>query len=78
MSMPRMTRCPYCNSPPTMGGMLEAEDIRFRPDAEALAAAPSLKGKNAVVLYFDNDEDRRQFVDVIKLAKPGMRIENIE
>lgn len=48
-----------------------------RADAEAIAAVPELKGKNAVVLYFETPEDRDELVALIKQEKPGMRAVNI-
>jgi hypothetical protein len=44
-----------------------------RLDSDALAAAPELRGKEAVVLYFLTKEDREDFVRLIVEAKPGMR-----
>lgn len=70
MSMPRLTSCQYCGSPPTIGpGAITAR----RPDAEALNAVSDLRGKNAVVLYFETDADREEFIALIHEAKPGMR-----
>lgn len=46
-------------------------------DDEAIAAVPELKGKNAVVLYFNTPEDRDELVAAIHKAKPGMRAVNI-
>lgn len=46
---------------------------RPRPDAEALAAVPSLRGAKALVLYFPTDADRDEFVALIHEAKPNMR-----
>jgi len=77
MSMPRMTYCQYCGSPPNAG----PEALKWMParrlDQEALDASPELRGKNAVVLYFETDADREEFVALVKLAKPGMRAVNI-
>lgn len=36
------------------------------------APVPELRGKIPVVLYFDNDKDRSEFVDMMREAKPGM------
>lgn len=44
-----------------------------RPDEEAIAAVPELRGKRAIVLYFETDADRAEFVALIHEAKPGMR-----
>jgi hypothetical protein len=44
-----------------------------RPDAEALAAVPTLRGAKALVLYFPTDADRDEFVALIHEAKPNMR-----
>lgn len=55
----------------------EFEKQHCRPDAEALAAVPELKGKSALVLYFANDQDRREFSALIQEAKPGMLAVNI-
>ncbi len=33
---------------------------------------PALAGKAPLVLYFDNEEDRRGMMDAIAIAKPGM------
>lgn len=57
---------------PEAGARLSA-----RPDAECLKAAPSLKDKNAVVLYFENAADRDELVALIHEAKPGMRAVNL-
>jgi len=54
-----------------------ADNDASRPDAEAIAAVPDLKGKNAVVLYFETDQDRREFVALVQEAKPGMRAVNL-
>ena len=48
-----------------------------RSDAECLAAVPDLKGKNAVVLYFETPEDRDELVALIHEAKPGMKAVNL-
>lgn len=39
-----------------------------RPDAEALAAVPTLKEGKALVLYFHTDADRDKFVDLVQHA----------
>jgi hypothetical protein len=48
-----------------------------RPDAEAVAAAPSLKDKKAVVLYFATDTDRDELVEALTAAYPDMRAVNL-
>ena len=57
------------------------EELNWLParriDQKALDATPELRGKNAVVLYFETDADREEFVALMKLAKPGMRAVNI-
>lgn len=54
-----------------------ADETSSRPDAACLAAVPELKGKNAVVLYFETPEDRDELVALIHVAKPGMRAVNL-
>jgi hypothetical protein len=49
----------------------------IRPDAAALNAAPELTDKSAVVLYFETPADRDEVVELIQLAKPGMRPVNL-
>lgn len=49
------------------------ETTPARPDAAAIAAVPGLAGKNAVVLYFETEQDREELVAAIHQAKPGMR-----
>lgn len=39
---------------------------------EAARQVPELAGKEPLVLYFDNEADRREMVDAIHAAKPGM------
>lgn len=46
---------------------------KLRPDYEAIAAAPQLRGKKALVLYFETDQDVDEFTALILEAKPGMR-----
>lgn len=38
-----------------------------RPDAEAIAAAPELKDKKALVTYFQTDADRDEFIAALQL-----------
>lgn len=66
------------------GPMLESGDdpreVGFRIGFEhavagghdAAAQIPALKGHEPLVLYFGNEEDRREMIDAIQLAKPGM------
>lgn len=56
---------------------LEKRAAEGRPDAEAIAAAPTLKGKKAVVLYFETEQNRDELVALIQEAKPGMRAVNL-
>lgn len=58
-------------------GVLRGSTTSSRPDAEAIAVVPQLAGKQAVVLYFETDQDRREFVALIREAKPGLRAVNI-
>jgi hypothetical protein len=37
-----------------------------RPDKEAIAAAPELKDKRALVVYFETDEDRDEFAAMLE------------
>lgn len=61
----------------------------FRTDAEAQMAVareaarqlislappdPALAGKKPVVLYFDTDADRDEFIAIVQEAKPGLKI----
>jgi len=39
---------------------------------EAARQVPELAGKEPLVLYFDNEADRREMVDAIHAAKPGL------
>jgi hypothetical protein len=39
---------------------------------EAARQLPALKDKLPIVLYFANDADRREMIDAIHLAKPGL------
>lgn len=55
---------------------LEAQ-FQARPDAEAIAAAPSLRDKKAVVLYFETDADRDEVVELLKQVHPDMRAVNV-
>ncbi len=52
------------------------EHIRLllsRPDAEAIAAAPELAGRKALVLYFETDEDMAEVVAMFREVKPNVR-----
>lgn len=49
----------------------------LRPDARAIAAAPELEDKSALVLYFGSDADREEFADVCKASMTGVRTVNI-
>ena len=72
-------RCLYCEA----RLQIEAQQrtIRLleqrRIDAEAIAAVPALRDKKAVVLYFENDEDRDGLVELLQAAHPGMRAVNL-
>lgn len=76
MSMPRVTSCFYCGAPADIGPDSLIGRI-IRPDAEALNAAPELRGKNAVVVYFDTDTDREDFIQLLLQANPGMRTQKL-
>lgn len=53
--------------------ILDIVKAQPRPDQLALDAVPDLKGKNAVVVYFNTDADREEFIAALHEAKPGMR-----
>ena len=44
-----------------------------RIDAPAIAAAPELAGKRALVLYFETDEDRDGMIEACRAAMPNAR-----
>lgn len=44
-----------------------------RIDQEAIDAAPELKGMKALVLYFNNDQDRDEMIEACKQALPNAR-----
>lgn len=48
-----------------------------RPDAEAIRAAPSLKDKKAVVIYFETDADRDECARALEKLVPRVRTENV-
>ncbi|HEY1900742.1 MAG TPA: hypothetical protein VGG49_13220 [Steroidobacteraceae bacterium] len=50
-----------------------AREALSRPDAEAIAAAPELAGKLAVVVYFNNEAQRDAFVQAAKDSMSRMR-----
>lgn len=41
------------------------EDLRY--------PVPEVRGKKCVVLYFETDEDRKNFIQVVRQAKPNMK-----
>lgn len=44
-----------------------------RIDGAAVAATPELASKLALVVYFENEQDREEFMAAIHEAKPNMR-----
>lgn len=58
-------------------GIIDRLPAEGRPDAVALKAAPELIGKHAIVLYFNSDADRDEFVLAIREAKPNMHTQKL-
>lgn len=46
-------------------------------DPQWKAPVPELEGSFPLVLYFDTDADRQEFVELIQKAKPGMSTRNL-
>lgn len=42
------------------------------PDVDPMAPAPELEATKPLILYFGNDEDRTEFVEIVQDAKPGL------
>lgn len=60
--------------------LIELIDYYFqstRPDAEALRAVPDLNNACAMVLYFPNDVERREFEKLVKAEHPTFATLNI-
>lgn len=51
-----------------------AEDLEVAADrfSHFLCPTPELNGKYPVVIYFENEEDSRELIEAVKLAKPNM------
>lgn len=63
VSSPNRTRCIKCGKP-FAGQDLEANWKVTGFDRE-------LEGKAPLVIYFENDADREEFIEAFKLAKPS-------
>lgn len=42
------------------------------PEVNVRVPVPELAGSFATVLYFGSEQDRQEFIDAVKAAKPGM------
>lgn len=49
-----------------------------RVDADAIAAAPELADKKALVLYFETDADRDEMIEACRAAMPGARTVKVQ
>jgi hypothetical protein len=67
-----MSVCLFCGMP---SGLIGSE--ANRPDSGTLPVVPELKGKKPLVLYFDNEVDRDEFVRLWKEVKPNARTLNL-
>lgn len=58
-------------------GPSEDEMAAFVQSEIGRTADPALDDSLSLILYFANEEDRTEFVDVVKHLKPGMRAKRI-
>lgn len=64
----------------TFGNVIrqKARQVLSRPDAEAIAAAPELAGKLAVVVYFNSEVQRDAFVDAACESMTNIRTVKVQ